>query len=514
MRKTLALLVLGLLAISAPALAEAQVSGSLSVTASTGINETYFENADTSYTLSVSPAFSLSVGAEGDGWSVDASILSDTDVLNAGKIVATTPSFTLSAVKDSGGSYVLSKVADPFDFVVINNPDDMEDKGAVRLETSVLGPSLTLQFDDNTQVGVAASVDVAPATIGVVTTTALPSSPSAAAATSLAAYASADLGLATLTGGLGTDLSEDEDNFGFGVKAVVKPIDILEANASYVVKQANFGDRASIGAGAKANLAPVEASVDYSKVTDTADEPVSDSVKLSASYKVAPVEATVGFETGHPEGSTQDNPKTAITGSVSFALIPDVATLKGDFAVESDKDRDLAAFSETVKWVDVTVYPVNLIADDPSTPEDESASYVSSSTTYKTEAGKGFRSVDGVAKPIPADQWQFRSASHNKFGASVDYKLSAALTITPSFAYHSWNDIRYRQRVDDELDGDFDGAGDSTRVDWTPAADESITLFELGLSASYKVSDAVSLTASFKNQAYSFSDGLVAAAGL
>lgn len=464
-------------------------SGSLSVKASSGIDQTSFDHPDNSYAVSVSPSLSLSLSSsQGDAWSLSATLVSDTEVINAGQITATTPSVKVSAVKDKDNSFLLSKVADPLDLVAFNvtADDGMKDKGAVRIESSAFGPSVTFQLDDATGVGLAASMGVGPATVGTVVVPSLPTSAGGRVTTKLSGYAQVGLGIADLTVAAGRDSAQSTDGLGYGAKVTAKPVEIAEVSASYVSKQKNFGDATTLGAGAKVTLAPIEASLDYSTTSKTSapGTKVADSIKASVSYKAAPVEVSASYATEHGKDTDHTNPKNTISGSLKFGLIPDVASVTFDVTSESDADRELSAFTESTTFETVTAY-----VKDGALGTD-----VSKAVDHTVETGDAWN--------VKGDRLVIQSAGHMKVGAGVEYKLSPVLTVKPSLAYHSWSDLRYRTETDNNFDGDFDDP--SEQGSWFTSAGGSITALELGLTASYAVSNSVSLEAGLSQTGYSF----------
>mgnify|MGYP005852004459 CR=1 FL=1 len=396
MRRALALAVLGALFVAVPAFAQegpsVKYSWSLKLEAKSSVDTTpkLQQDRDEDFTVKVTPTLGLKVTAsEGSAWSLTASVISANKVVNAGKVEVSTPLVKVSAVKDDGNNtYLLSKVADPLGLVAFNvtDNDGMLGKGAVRVESSAFGPSLTLQLDDVTDLGFAASLGVGPATVGTVATADLPITEAGKLTSKFSGYATAGVGPATVSGAFAMDRSKDKDNTAFGVSAKVKPTDILTVEGKYVTKAKQVGDSTTMSAKATATLAPLEVIGEFSQTTTVSTgAKAADKIAVSATYKAAPLELSGSYTTERPSGTTLTNPKTALSASAKFALVPDVATASGSILSERDQDKDLAT--------------LDFLAQGPT------------------------------------------AAGHQKLSASLEFKPVSGLTLTPSLTSESWSDL-------------------------------------------------------------------------
>lgn len=395
MRRSLGLAVVGALLASVPAFAEEgpsiKYSWSLKLEAKSSVDTTPKAPADRDENFNVvaTPTVGLKVSAsQGSAWSLTASVITGAALDNAGKLEVTTPLLKVSAVKDKDNAYLLSKVADPLDLVAFNvtADDGMKNLGALRLESSAFGPSLTLQLDEKTDLGLAASLAAGPATVGTVATVDLPDTQSGKATSKFSGYAKAGIGPATVSGAFAMDRSQATDNTAFGVLATLKPVDILTVEGKYVTKAKNFGDATTMSGKATATLAPLEGSVEYSQTTKVSTGAKdSDKIAVSASYKQAPVELSGSYTTEHPSGKNFANPKTALSATAKFALLPDVATVSGSVLSESDQDKEL----DTLDFLTNTT----------------------------------------------------KSAGHQKLSASLEFKPVSGVTLTPSVTSESWSEL-------------------------------------------------------------------------
>lgn len=467
MRKALVLVLLGLLVAAVPAFAEEAAvtksfGASVSLETKSTVDQTYFETPDNDASFGFTPSYKLTVSAsEGSLWSVQAHVMLDGTTASAFKVSAATSLLSVSVAKDRDKDYQLGGISDPFSFVTINDADALKGGHAVRLESSALGPSLKLQFDSADNVSAAAEYALDPLTVGGLAR-------GIGKGVVLAGYAKAGLGIATVTGGIARDSTQTANNSAFGVQADVTPLEGTSASVSYVTEQANFDDgRTTVSLSGSTALAPLAVEAGYTRVTTTASgSPVSDELTAKVTYDVAPLKASAGVTYGNPEGYSRTNAWTKLEGSLEYGLIPDVATLKASFLNESDRDTDLSAFTESVKW-----------------------------------------NADGDQEALPsgdanADRFVFKAQTHTKFGGSVAYKLAEGLTVTPSFAYNTWGTLAWQYQVDDG-DGDF-----STLATSTPGTAASLSSIDLGVTVAYQLSSAASLSVGFSQTTYSFPAGI------
>ncbi len=531
MRKTLALLLLGALVMAAPAFAQEDVTttvgGSFEVKAESTVDDGNFEKPDTTFSVDMSSKVGLTIGAaKGDEWSLDATLVTGNELKPFGKATFSTPAVTVTAVKDLDSAFILSKVADPLDILVINDPSAFDGANAtvLRIESSALGPSILAQWDTEDKFSASVSYSAAPVTVGALVRPDIENLDEVSYR--LAGYVTADLGIATISGAAGINTAADEDNTAYGVTAKMTPLEGATVSAGYKVANVNSGasfgaNRTVIDLAASATLLdPLSLEAKYSRTTYTqantytvyggpqddptkTDEPLdgtgvqvntkdsvtagdlrAESISLTAKYAVEPVEASLTFSTGRNLNSEKasvkatEKPLTSIAGSVKFALLPEVATVSVDVLHESDEDRDIAAFAEGVATKD-------LLSVDASKPFDPNAT-----TTLEDLGGDTY-------KPY-RDRHKFWAGSHLKIGGSVEYKLSEAVTVKPSFAYHTYEDLELAYQV---LDPDR-GYRNASEPEPQVLADGRISALELGATVAYKLSDAASLNFSVSRTAY------------
>ncbi|WP_324668183.1 hypothetical protein [Geochorda subterranea] len=513
MRRTLTLVLVALLAAAVPVAAEeaaevtASIGGSFELSTSSTVDTTNFDKPDNGPGLDFSPKFGLKAEAsQGDAWSLDATLVVENELTPYGKASLATSSLKVSVAKDVGNTFQLSRVSDPLSLIVINDPVvfDGADASQVRLESAVAGTNLLVQADSVNGVTAGASVDLAPVTVGAYVRPVIPSSTAGKTNFRLAGYATVDLGLAKVSGAVGATTEAEDDRLAFGAKAELTPIEGLKSSVSYATAQANFPagfaygskDRTLLSASATYSLAPFTITGSFSRETLTSSGVVRQgSMGATVKYAGDPIEASLGVTTRQNRnievgaGTATPNPLTSITGSVKFALLPDVATLNLDFVTESDKDGDIGAFAEGASIVELTEIT---IGDVPYYFDPGSVTWGGNTSKFEETATAGVYKDD-------IDRYRYWAKSHFKIGGGVEYKLSDRLTVTPAFAYHSYGDISVVLQQYDEANDYFKNTDDK----YGDGVDGNVTSLELSLAASYKVSDSASVTAKVGRTAYS-----------
>lgn len=293
-----------------------------------------------------------------------------------------------------GNDYELSDVADAFEF--IKSKKKADDGPKFRLTTDIAGVGITADYDTT-----GSDAFYAFAKAGMVGV-ALRDSDVANSEEGLGASAdvTADLGVATVTGGVAFDFQQPDDvgSFAFGVKAESEVAPGLTVNAGYTSdgrgKPSDYPST-EISAGAEYVIDAITVGADISFETeDAAGKTVKDADTLntmtiggSLAYgEIA--ELSVEYMTTN-EVSDED-PTITIEASAEYPVIADRLTISGEFLMVNDKQPGFAS-GDDYEWVDVD----------------------------ETEIGDDVSSVLEI-------------------GASAAYKVTSAFTVTPGFEYKAY----------------------------------------------------------------------------
>lgn len=463
MRKILALAVVALMALAAPALAEVDFSGAIeyTLTADTSTKYDFDENAgDEDWAPAPDPGYELiaafSAGEEGL-WSLSGETADQALTLDTVTLKLTPPEFTLTATVNGD----IGEVEDPFEFVTLSTLD--ANKG-IRIESSYLGPTLLVQFDDTADkgwMGAKAEMTVAPVTVGVVSKLPIPDQEKF----DLAAYAKATISPITVTGGF---TRNKDEKTGFAGKAEVKPIPGLSVSATYKKDTSEYTTISSSGTYDIAELQPgFSVSNKTDKDGNLAERTISGTVKYRASAEdpafadlfdddIKEWHAYAGIAALASVKQTADtsaNAALSINAKVTAPLMPSVAAARVYFTYEADEDGAYEAFTETA-----------------------------------TDADKA------------GTEYSYKNAkSHILVDSALRYALTPKFVVGPTFKLHSWSEL---QLVG--LKYDTDGAAWVDDGAIPAVAVASASGIDLGANVTYNVTDAASLAFDVTRETRSF----------
>lgn len=455
MRKILALAVVALMALAAPALAEVDFSGAIeyTLTADTGTYD--FDSTDEDWDPTLDPGYEIaaefSAGEEGL-WSLSGDIIIPDLTLDTMTLKLTPPEFTLTATE--GGD--IGAVSDPFEFVTIKTLDGEDDLG-VRIESSYFGPTLLAQFDASGFVGTKAEMTIAPVTVGAVANIGIPTANQGKM--DLAAYAKATvIEPVTLTAGFARDKDEKT---GFAGKAEVKPIPGLSVSATY---KKDTSENTTISSSGTYDIAEFQPGFSVSNESDKDGKLVARTISGTVKYRASAEDPAFAdlFDDDVKEWhayagiaalasvkqttkADPDKPAIAIDAKVAAPVVPSVAAARVYFTYEADEDGAYDAFTET---------------------------------------GYG-------AAAVGAEEYAYLGAkSHIKVDSALRYALTPKLVVGPTFVLQSWSDLALKENNGtDETDIDTGISG---------------TGIDLGANVTYNVTDAASVAFDVTRETRSF----------
>lgn len=454
MRRSVVLALVLVLALGVPTFAG--FSGSVEFSVKTATDTTNFTKPDEDWKLD-DPTTKITVSFSGSQegiWEVSGTLDKDLGIDDL-FLKAVAPEFTFYAVKDTDDSSGVGELKDPLGLVTLG---DLTGKTGARLESSLLGPKVTLQAAEG-KLGLAGSYSAQPLTVGGVTNLTLPGAGTKLSGPA-AGYATVNLGIATVTGSFGVDTSKSDKNSGFGGKVTVTPIQGLTVNGSLVRKDVNFGDATTVSTDATlvqgllrfkaaysdtknvsagaAVSSSVSASVDYRGSEE--NQAFDDLFKSTKYYLNKAIAANASFELKKAKDSQLANPTTVLGAKAVAPLIPGVAVAKVEFLYESDKDSEFTAFTDT------------------STGAAGVTRYV-------------YKSAD----------------THMKLDGRVNYKLSDKVTFAPYVTVQSWGNA-------DVVTQTWDATNNTWGKDNMVKADAgSVSQIDLGGELKYTLSDAATI---------------------